>query len=336
MTIRLGVIALTLAGLAAVAVLTAWAGIADVAAALADVGWLGLAWVCVLQLGSLALCAAAWQILAGGGGFAPFFTARWIRDGASNLIGILPGVGEAAGARALTLFGAGGGLATASSVVDLAVESLSQALYTTVGLIPLLAAVDADQATAWIGAAAIAAVPILATYLVTRHRGALELAERLLVRAARAFGIADSAAELRLAHNVLNLSARHQRIALSVLIHTAAWGMGAVQVWAAAQAMDRPIGPGEALALESLVYAARGALFVVPAGVGVQEATFVLVGAVLGVDAAGAIALSLVLRARDVLLGAPAVLLWSAVEGRDRWLRRGELRVRARERAGDR
>jgi hypothetical protein len=49
-------------------------------------------------------------------------------------------------------------------------------------------------------------------------------------------------------------------------------------------------------------------------GAGIQEAGFVLVGAVLGIDEAAAIAFSLVLRARDVLLGAPAVLLWSAAE----------------------
>jgi hypothetical protein len=58
----------------------------------------------------------------------------------------------------------------------------------------------------------------------------------------------------------------------------------------------------------------------VPSGAGIQEATFVLVGAILGIDEAGAIALSLALRARDLLLGVPAVLLWSAAEGREKLL----------------
>ena len=96
--------------------------------------------------------------------------------------------------------------------------------------------------------------------------------------------------------------------------------MGAVQVWAAAQAMGRPLSPEAAPALKSLVYAARGALFVVPWGAGAQEDGFVLVGAVLGLDMAGAIALSLALRARGALLRTPAVLLWYAAEGRERWL----------------
>ena len=159
---------------------------------------------------------------------------------------------------------------------------------------------------------------ILLSRVITR----LGAMERIIVRVARAFNLSEVAADLNIARNVHALYGRHRRIALAVVVHLAAWIMGAVQVWAAAQAMDRPLSPEAALALESLVYAARGALFIVPWGAGVQEGGFVLVGAVLGLDAAGAIALSLVLRARDALLGTPAVLLWYAAEGRERWLKR--------------
>jgi hypothetical protein len=56
----------------------------------------------------------------------------------------------------------------------------------------------------------------------------------------------------------------------------------------------------------------------VPMGAGVQELSFVLVGSLLGVAEANAIALSLVLRARDIALGLPAVLAWFAAEARER------------------
>lgn len=52
-----------------------------------------------------------------------------------------------------------------------------------------------------------------------------------------------------------------------------------------------------------------------------MQGSFVLVGAVLGIDAAGAIALSLVLRARHALLGIPAVLVWYVAEEREGWLK---------------
>ena len=300
-------------------------GLAAVLDALRDVGLLGLVWVCVLQFVSLGLCAAALWLVCDGLSFGSCLTARWIRDGASNLIAVVPGIGEIAGARAMALFGAGAGIAAAATVVDVAIEALSQALYTLIGLVPLFLNVEHDEATHRLGAIAVATVPVVAVYLVTRHQGALGTMERIIVRVARAFNLSEVAADLNMARNVHALYGRHRRIALAVAVHLAAWVMGAVQVWAAAQAMDRPLSPQAALVLESLVYAARGALFIVPWGAGVQEGGFVLVGAVLGLDAAGAIALSLVLRARDALLGTPAVLLWYAAEGRERWFKRGRV-----------
>jgi glycosyltransferase 2 family protein len=305
--------------------LAAQAGLAAVLDALGDVGLLGLVWVCVLQLASLTLCAVGLWLVSDGLSFGLCLTARWIRDGASNLIAIVPGIGEIAGARAMALFGAGAGIAAAATVVDVAIEALSQALYTLIGLVPLFQTVEHDEATHWLGAMAVATVPIVAVYLVTRHQGALGAMERIIVRVAHAFNLSEVASDLNIARNVHALYGRHRRIALATAAHLAAWVMGAVQVWAAAQAMDRPLSPEAALALESLVYAARGALFMVPWGAGVQEGSFVLVGAVLGLDAAGAIALSLVLRARDALLGTPAVLLWYAAEGRERWLKRSRI-----------
>ena len=319
---RISLAVLTFLSVALATALAVQAGLAAVLDALSDVGLLGLVWVCVLQLVSLALCAAALWLVSDGLSFGSCLAARWIRDGASNLIAIVPGIGEIAGARAMALFGAGAAIAAASTVVDVAIEALSQALYTLLGLVPLFLVVEHDEATHWLGAIAVATVPIVAVYLVTRHQGALGAMERIIVRVARAFNLSEVAADLNIARNVHALYGRHRRIALAVVVHLAAWGMGAVQVWAAAKAMDRPLSPEAALALESLVYAARGALFIVPWGAGVQEGGFVLVGAVLGLDAAGAIALSLVLRARDALLGTPAVLLWYAAEGRERWLKR--------------
>jgi putative membrane protein len=276
----------------------------------------------VLQFASLGLCTLALWLISDEISFGSCLTARWIRDGASNLIAIVPGIGEIAGARAMALFGAGAGIAAAATVVDAAIEALSQALYTLIGLVPLFQVVEPNQVTQWVGAMAVATVPVVAVYSVTRHQGALGAMERVMLRVARAFHFSEVAAELNIARNVHTLYGRHRRIALALAVHLTAWLMGAVQVWAAAQAMDRPLSPAEALALESLVYAARGALFMVPWGAGVQEGGFVLVGAVLGLDAAGAIALSLVLRARDALLGTPAVLLWYVAEGRERWLKR--------------
>jgi uncharacterized membrane protein YbhN (UPF0104 family) len=117
----------------------------------------------------------------------------------------------------------------------------------------------------------------------------------------------------------MDIYQRHRHVGLALLLHLAAWFMSAAQVWAAGLAEGRPLSAGQALALQSLAFAARGAFFFVPWGLGVQEGTFVLVGAVLGVDPGRAIALSLILRARDILLGLPAIIVWYTAEGRRRW-----------------
>lgn len=319
-TTRLSLALCGVLGVGVTAALAAYAGVGAVYGALDDVGWLGLAWVCMLQLGSMAFCAAAWRSVADNTSFMSCLTARFIRDGVSNLAGIIPAVGEVAGARALSLLGATAGIAAASTVVDVALESLSQAIYTMVGLIPLVLLVQPDQATRWLLAIAVAITPIFATFVVTRRRGALQAAERIIVRVARLFGFASAGESLDLTRNVLDIYQRHRHVWLALLLHLAGWFMSAVQLWAAAQALDRPLSVGEALALQSIAYAARGAFFFVPGGFGVQEGTFVLVGAVLGVDPAIALALSLVLRARDILLGLPALMVWYGAEGRQRWL----------------
>jgi len=306
-------------GIAVIAVLAAHAGLATVYGALHHVGWVGLAWVCMLQLGAMALCAAAWKSLAGDIGFLACLMARFIRNGVSNLAGIIPVIGEVAGARALSLLGATAGVAAASTVVDAALEALSQALYTMIGVIPLVLVVHADELARWLGVIVVASAPIFAVFLVVRRRGALMAAERVIARIARMLGFADAAANLDLRRNVLDIFQRRRRLWLAFLLHLIGWFMGALQLWAAAQALDRPLSPGEALALQSMAYAARGAFFFVPAGFGVQEGTYVLVGVVLGVDAASALALSLILRGRDILLGLPAIMLWYTAEGRRQW-----------------
>ena len=69
-----------------------------------------------------------------------------------------------------------------------------------------------------------------------------------------------------------------------------------------------------ALAIESLAASARGAAFVVPGGIGVQEGALVAVGAAFGVAAPTALALGIIKRGRELLVGAPAIVAWAIAE----------------------
>jgi len=69
-----------------------------------------------------------------------------------------------------------------------------------------------------------------------------------------------------------------------------------------------PLGPADALILESLTQMVRTVGFVMPGGLGLQEGVLVLIGPQLGIDADSALALALVRRTRELALGAPALL----------------------------
>jgi uncharacterized membrane protein YbhN (UPF0104 family) len=80
--------------------------------------------------------------------------------------------------------------------------------------------------------------------------------------------------------------------------------------------MGLAVSPAQALILDSLFCGLRTVGFVVPAALGVQEAGYVLVCALVGVPAAPAVALSLLRRLSDLVLGAPALGVWPWIEGR--------------------
>ncbi|MGB8526972.1 MAG: TIGR00374 family protein, partial [Rhodoplanes sp.] len=80
--------------------------------------------------------------------------------------------------------------------------------------------------------------------------------------------------------------------------------------------MGRPVGWAEALVIESLIDAVRGAAFAVPGALGAQEGGLIVLCALFGIPPNEALALSLVKRAADVALGLPGLLVWQVAEGR--------------------
>ena len=106
------------------------------------------------------------------------------------------------------------------------------------------------------------------------------------------------------------------RVALSVALHFAGWIGSGLGVWLGLRLMGAHVDVAAVLAIESLVYATRSAAVLVPNALGVQEAAYALLGPLFGVGAELALAMSVLKRARDIVLGVPVLLLWHAAEGR--------------------
>ena len=112
--------------------------------------------------------------------------------------------------------------------------------------------------------------------------------------------------------------ARRGRIGLGFCLHLLAWCLGAAEVWVALYLLGAPVSYGEAVAIDGVFAAVRGLAFAVPAAIGVQEGTYVALCGVFGVDGPTALAFSLVRRARDLVIGGPAVLIWQFLERKRR------------------
>src|SRR4029077_15772323 len=96
--------------------------------------------------------------------------------------------------------------------------------------------------------------------------------------------------------------------------HLAGWLAQVGETWLVVSLLGHPVSWAGALAIESLAAGARGAAFVVPGGIGVQEGALVAVSAAFGVPVPTALALGIIKRGRELLVGAPALVAWGVAE----------------------
>jgi hypothetical protein len=88
------------------------------------------------------------------------------------------------------------------------------------------------------------------------------------------------------------------------------------EIWWALRLFEHPVSASASIMLEGLTQAVRHLAFIVPAGLGVQEAALVLFGHAMGIGPELALAVSAVKRAREVLCGLPPLLWWQLQEAR--------------------
>jgi len=320
---RAAAILLLLAGLAAVAVLVARSEMDGILRALTSLGLGGFALIVAVHLTVIVLMGIAWSQL-GGVPMVGFIRARLLRDAAAEVLPLSQVGGFVLGGRALVLSGANGAQASALTVVDITAELVAQMLYTIIGL-AVLADLHPQADIAMPARAAVAAmVVLLGGFVLVQLRGA-KAAVRLVMRLARLLGIGgtdgpDHGAALTRELGTLHRATR--TLVACTLWHLAAWVLVGMETWLLCRLLGVPVGLGAALVIDSLISGLRSVAFMVPQALGVQEGGYIMLGALFGLSAEAALALSLVRRARDLVIGLPILLVWQVVEGR-RSLRRG-------------
>jgi len=308
-------------GVAAMAALVGYFGAGAVMRSLLAVGGLGFAAVCAIHLGLMAVMGLAWWAVMPS---APPWVAIWgrlVRDSGSEVLPLSQVGGYVLGARALALVGISGTAAAASTIVDVTLEFVAQLVYTGLGL-ALLVQLQPDSAAAipvMVGLAV--AVVAAAAFLVVQRHG-FDYFDRIARILGRGWAERSAAGAAALHAALRAIYGRRGGLWLCFTLHLACWIASAIEVWLALWLAGEPLLFGEVLAIESLLYAIRTAAFVVPQAVGVQEGAYLLLGAAFGLTPEMALALSLMKRGRDLVLGLPTVAIWQAIESRRLWRRR--------------
>lgn len=317
--LRLGIYASGLAGVAVSIALIAYGGWRDILDTLDLAGWM-LLLVIPARIPALVLDAAGWRVLLRGVPRAGLALLTWIaviRDAIDNLLPVARVGGELIGVRLLMLRGVSATRAGSSIMVEITITVAVQILFTLLGLAILFYYLHEGQHIArLVLIGLLLAIPAALAFFLLQHRwGLFQLLERVLtaLTGREVLALLGDPAQLDLAIQQLYRQ-------WPALLACAVWQFlgllgSAGETWFTLYLLGHEPGIMAAILLESLAQAVQSATFVVPAGLGVQEGSYLLFGAVTGLSPDVALALALARRLRQVGLGLPALLSWQWVEG---------------------
>jgi putative membrane protein len=309
-----------LALLTALVVLQGWDGIV---AAFAQAGW-ALLLVVPARLLTLAFDARAWRTLLDAfdpGRAAGTLFLLWVasvREAVNRLLPVAGIGGEVVGVRLARLRIPDTTLLSASVIVEVLLTIVVIYLFCGLGVV-LMAELAAGLGQVWIIAASLLLslpVPLLAWWWLAHGQPF----QRLELWGLRLLG-PDKRLALHLDGERLDAALRQLfqargRLLRAMGLSLLSYLLGSFETWYALRLLGHPVGLQAAVAIEALTQATRHASFLVPAGLGVQEAAVLLFGHLAGVGGEVALSLALVKRMRELLLGIPALLSWQWVEAR--------------------
>jgi putative membrane protein len=316
-------IAAYIGGLLGLALLVALVIRSDLSAMLhaLDSGGLQLLWLVPYRALFFALYAVGWLALLGpydprrraGVGYLFWVTA--VREAVDRLLPVASVGGGVVGVRLLRWRGLATIPVSATVIVEMVTTLITVYLFTGLGLL-LLVEFDAtgrDYHRLLLAFTLTLPVPV-ATVLLLRFGSAFGRLQKFL-RPMVGDSMTSEQAE-SLDHELRACLRRGRRLLASGALQFAALVSGCFEIWFALRLFGHPVSWATALVLESMTQAVRHLAFVVPAGLGVQEAGLVIFGHAFGISGDLALAVSMAKRIREVLCGLPALMSWQWSESR--------------------
>ncbi len=295
-------------GVAAVAATVVYAGAGAVAHAIASLRLRGLLLLVLIHLPVVALMGAAWWQASGShppASLSRFVWARFVRDAAGELLPFLQLGGVLFGVRAL---GRGRAIAVGavSASIDGVVELTAKVPYALAALLALLVLAPHSRLTRPLSLALAATVVFVAVLLIARRSltASLEaMARAVSARWPELFSLAEGGPERDIRLSFERILRERGHLWTGFGLHLLCWFLGAAEAWVTFELLGFDLTLAEALAIDGTVVGLRTFGWVIPGAAGVQEASYLLAGAVFGIPPAAGIAASFARRARDLLLG---------------------------------
>ena len=296
-------------------------GLPDVLQAFARAGWLLLLLV-PARLVPLAFDAQGWRIL-----LKPIDHQRratllfllWVAAVREAIGRLLPAAGiggEMVGIRLSRLRLDDTTAVAATVIVEVLITLVVQYLFCGLGLVLITLTAPGIGQLWTISAGLLLSLPIpVVVFFLLRHGAVFE---RIETFAKQLLGVKNRFAMrldgARLDSEVHRLFSQPGRLARTLAWQLAGYVIGSAETWFALKLLGHPVDIGAAIAIEALTQAVRHATFIVPGGLGVQEAGVMLLAGLAGVSGDVALSLALIKRMREILFGVPALLSWQWVE----------------------
>lgn len=310
-------------GLGVAIALVAHQGWSEIMAAIDHAGW-PLLWLLPFHVLPLLLDVVGWRVLIAPRdphrqATVPFlFWVAAIREASNRLLPVANIGGEIIGIRLVKWRGIGGAATAASVIMEVLLTLVNQYLFTALGIILLIELTSNISAFSTVISALAASVPLPIFLIILLRHGKVfsrleGFAEKLLGGRSTLTELIDGA---NLDQEIREQYSRPLRLIVATGWQFAGYVTGSFETWLALHLLGFPISVWDAIAIEAVTQALRHIIFVVPAGLGVQEGGLVLFGNMIGLPPEASVALSLVKRMREVAFGLPALISWQWAEAR--------------------
>jgi putative membrane protein len=236
-----------------------------------------------------------------------------VREGVDRLLPVANLGGSVVGVRLIRWRGLAAVPVSATIIVEILLTVMAVYVFGAVATFILLALGSGESHWHVVAVLALSLPIPVGSLLLLRYGSVFQRMERFL---RPLVGLTGAQAATSLDADLRACLGRIRTLLMAGVLELAALTSAAFEIWWALRLFGHPISAPAAIMLEGLSQAARHLAFIVPAGLGVQEAALVLFGHTLGISTELALAVSAVKRVREVLCGLPPLLSWQWLEAR--------------------